>query len=228
MILKEVFQKISDWHSNLYNNFHIFVIIEWSLVVLAIFFIVLYLTKRKIKNKNKINLNKYRSKEKTDLDVLYDLLKEKKGLKVSTISNLFKIDKEVTMEWGKILESGNMATIEYPALGETIIKIKENKEENVSNNKKGELKIKNTEEKESKTKNIEEKESKTKKIKEKKTKTKKTKEKKTKIKKIKEKKTKTKKIKEKKTKTKNLIKNKPIKKKLAIPKKNKEVDFGEI
>lgn len=66
----------------------------------------------------------------TDLDSLYAALKQKKKIHLSSISRGFKVSRDTAMEWCKILESSNLASIEYPALGESYIRIieEENKE----------------------------------------------------------------------------------------------------
>lgn len=50
----------------------------------------------------------------TDLDVLYTILKTRKHLKLKVIAKVFDIDSEKAMKWAKILESGNLVSIEYP------------------------------------------------------------------------------------------------------------------
>ena len=55
-------------------------------------------------------------KFQTDLDVLYDVLKNKQRLKIKTVSTAFKISPNQAMEWAKILETGKLASIEYPGL----------------------------------------------------------------------------------------------------------------
>lgn len=60
----------------------------------------------------------------TDLDVLYEILKNKKKIGLSAVAKSFKVNKEVAMEWCKILESGDLAIIDYPGFGEPTIKIK--------------------------------------------------------------------------------------------------------
>ena len=57
-------------------------------------------------------------KTNTDLDLLYFLLREKKKLKIPTISKIFKIDKEKALEWCRILESHDYVIINYPSLSE--------------------------------------------------------------------------------------------------------------
>jgi hypothetical protein len=63
------------------------------------------------------------SHSKTDLDILYDLLKEKKELDISEIAAAFDVTKEVAFEWCKMLEESNLAEIEYSSMGKATIKI---------------------------------------------------------------------------------------------------------
>ena len=59
-----------------------------------------------------------RGKSSTDLDTLYELLKEKKRLKLNAIALSFHLTEENALEWAKILESANLATISYPKFGD--------------------------------------------------------------------------------------------------------------
>ncbi|MDP3026965.1 MAG: hypothetical protein Q8N63_04605 [Nanoarchaeota archaeon] len=59
----------------------------------------------------------------TPLDKLYDLLQEKKIMSVEDIAAYFNVSKELVMEWGKILEAGELATISNPRLGKAVIRI---------------------------------------------------------------------------------------------------------
>lgn len=65
-----------------------------------------------------IKKEELKGRSKTDLDSLYNLLKEKKQLKISVISKIFEISEETAIEWAKIFESGNLAVINYPRMGE--------------------------------------------------------------------------------------------------------------
>ena len=59
-----------------------------------------------------------RGKSRTDLDTLFELLKEKKRLKLAAIAVSFHLSEENALEWAKILESANLATISYPRFGD--------------------------------------------------------------------------------------------------------------
>ena len=62
-------------------------------------------------------------KASTSLDDLYNLLLKRKTMKVEDIASHFKVSKELVMEWGKILEAGELAIISNPRIGKPVIKI---------------------------------------------------------------------------------------------------------
>ena len=62
-------------------------------------------------------------KASTSLDALYNLLLERKIMKVEDIASHFNVSKELVIEWGKILEAGELATINNPRIGKPVIKI---------------------------------------------------------------------------------------------------------
>lgn len=102
-------------------------ILEWGLVIMLI---VMSMIRSRINFKKETFIIKKtqvrdKSKIKTDIDVLYSVLKEKKQMRMSTISKTFDVDKETVMDWCKILESGNLATIQYPKFGEPRITLEE-------------------------------------------------------------------------------------------------------
>lgn len=64
-------------------------------------------------------------KSETDLDALYTLLKEQKKIKFSVISKAFNVPKEVVADWANILESGNLASVNYPRMSEPELTLNE-------------------------------------------------------------------------------------------------------
>ena len=64
-------------------------------------------------------------KSKTDIDLLYDLLKEKKRLEISSIARVFNVDKETVKEWGEIMEDNDLVVMEYPRFGDPEITLME-------------------------------------------------------------------------------------------------------
>ena len=102
----------------------IFIIFEWAFLILGTVFLIL---KQRIDlRKEIISLyitKKYYTQEKkqTDIDILYQILQEKKHLKIASISKVFHISKETAMEWAKILENGELASMYYPQFGDAEI-----------------------------------------------------------------------------------------------------------
>ncbi len=118
----------------LYNNIpittRIFIGAQW--VILLFLLIFVYIKDKKIKvmkdEVEKIDLEKASENSKTDLDVLYNLLKEKKQLKISTLARVFNVKEDIVIGWCKTLEASNLVTVEYPTAGDAIVKIVEERE----------------------------------------------------------------------------------------------------
>ncbi|MBX4196277.1 hypothetical protein KW805_01690 [Candidatus Pacearchaeota archaeon] len=100
---------------------------EWAALVAIILFILVREKTDQTEEPITFNLEEAygKSRTKTDLDVLYDILRERKHLRLSTICKLFKVKKELVIEWAEILERAELAIIDYPKLGEPVIKINE-------------------------------------------------------------------------------------------------------
>jgi hypothetical protein len=81
--------------------------------------------KRQETKKVVISIHPSSSRTKTDLDLLYSALKDNKRIKVSDIAQSFNVSEELVLEWGKILESGGLAEINYPRFGKAEISIME-------------------------------------------------------------------------------------------------------
>jgi len=59
----------------------------------------------------------------TSLDALYNLLLERKIMSVEEVAAHFNVSKELVIEWGKVLEAGELATITNPRIGKALIKL---------------------------------------------------------------------------------------------------------
>ena len=106
----------------------IMLIAQWFLIMPLIIF--LFIKKSRAKEKKElvgIDIKQIIKNSKTDLDALYTVLKIKKQLRISSISKLFEIEKELATEWARILELGDLATIDYPGIGEPIVILKKKK-----------------------------------------------------------------------------------------------------
>ena len=56
---------------------------------------------------------------------MYEILKEKKKLKVKTLSKYFKVEEKTILEWARVLEEANLLTVHYPTVGDPQIIINE-------------------------------------------------------------------------------------------------------
>ncbi len=63
----------------------------------------------------------------TELDVLYELVKVKKKIKISQVAKDFGIKKDQVEVWVRILERNDLIEIHYPAIGEPEIRCKTSK-----------------------------------------------------------------------------------------------------
>jgi len=108
---------------------------QWIILLLII---ILTYTKFLKHKKNEVTKGDYnavkqkKTKAGTDMDVLYNLLKNKKRLNTKAVSELFKIPKEKALEWAKILENHDLAIVEYPTFSdpEIILNEKDSEREN--------------------------------------------------------------------------------------------------
>ena len=118
-------EQIKTNYSNASSTSKAIIIGEWALLVILI---VISLVGERMHVKKQhiaLEIKKSTDKSKTDIDVLYDLLKEKKKIDLSTIAETFKISEETATEWAKILEEAQLASLHYPRFGEAQLKIKE-------------------------------------------------------------------------------------------------------
>jgi hypothetical protein len=102
----------------------IILLVQWGLLLLLLLYAglkdsVIISQRREIRG---IHLHRNQSKERTDLDVLYDVLRQKRRLRITTIAKAFKVEEEVATEWGKILESGGLAELDYPGFGKPVLR----------------------------------------------------------------------------------------------------------
>ena len=140
-------------------------IIQWVILLLVVILAYMkFLKKRKAEQEKIVNFTipAPKSKAETHIDVFYRLLMEKKSLSAGAIAKVFNISKEKALEWGKILEDQDLASIEYPDFSDAEIKRKEEerKKEKIETPEQKEIKekglIKDKEEVEEKNKMVKE------------------------------------------------------------------------
>ena len=123
-------QTVIETKTDFLNISRTIIITEWSLLIILIVTTIIKGKKDLKKELQHVQLKEKHSIEehKTDLDVLYDILKEKKHLHLQTIAKIFKVDIDVAKNWCQILVAGNLATLEYPRFGDPELIL--NEEEN--------------------------------------------------------------------------------------------------
>ena len=120
-------ENIRNNYGSLSTTSKIILIIEWGIIMAAFIFIYV---RNKIEMKKEVenitSPKKYkRSGKSTDLDALYNLLKEKKHLRLSTITKVFKVEKDIALNWARTLENAGLIEIHYPKIGEPEIVLSE-------------------------------------------------------------------------------------------------------
>ena len=113
-------------------------IIQWVILLFVVILAYMKFLKHRKEEDQKVEhfiIPSPKSKAETNLDVLYNLLMEKKSLSIRTISRLFNIPKEKALEWSKILEDQDLVSIEYPAFSDAEVKIKQDEEEKLRQSK---------------------------------------------------------------------------------------------
>ncbi len=117
-------ETVSQTYSTVPFIAKIFLLVQWVFLIAILIFSLIKdkgVESRK-QELSGIDLERI-SKKGTDLDILYSLLQKKQQLRISTISKIFKINKDVAMDWCKTLESGNLAIIDYPGIGEPVVNL---------------------------------------------------------------------------------------------------------
>ncbi|MBR9705381.1 hypothetical protein GOV12_08255 [Candidatus Pacearchaeota archaeon] len=131
-------------NENLLNSFgslpqggKVFIISEVSLLFLMLIIVLVRdITIKKYKTEViEVHIKRNIDPTKTDIDVLYDALKDKKELTISTISKAFDVDKDTVVGWAQILESGGLAIIEYPGFSEPIVRLTQKEIKTISTQK---------------------------------------------------------------------------------------------
>lgn len=137
-IKENVFQS----YNSLTFPIRIFMISQWVLLLFILFYAAFRDRKiQRINNENiDLHIKRNPDKNKTDLDTLYEILKDKKELPISAVSKSFNVNKDIAMEWCKILESGELVSISYPGFSEPFVRINEKEIKNINIEKSSILK----------------------------------------------------------------------------------------
>ena len=121
-------------------NQRIFILSQ--VLLLIVICAVIFMIVKKFRVKQKLFKNDYiikggNKRSRTDLDVLYEMLKKKKEISMEDIEKVFRIDPEIALDWSKILENGDFAEIDYPRFGKPVLRLLEEdgEKENVAEEK---------------------------------------------------------------------------------------------
>ena len=100
---------------------------EWLLVA-SVFLISILGGRMELKTIDEVIVTPKKTKSnisKTDLDSMYEILKEKKALRIKTLAKYFKVDERTIAEWARVLEEANLVTVHYPIIGDPQIILNE-------------------------------------------------------------------------------------------------------
>lgn len=97
----------------------IFVIV----IIISIFFIIKKIGKKQTLFKKDYMLAGEAKRSRTDLDVLYEMLKNKKEIDLRDVERVFQVSPEVAIGWAKVLEDGDLIEIDYPRFGKPILRL---------------------------------------------------------------------------------------------------------
>jgi hypothetical protein len=114
---------ILNYFSFLYNNlsilFKVLFLIQGVLSIMILLFFAIMSFRKEYKT---TTIQSDTRGTKTDIDTLYESLQEERQIKLSDVAKKFRIDKEVALDWFRILEDAKLAEVIYPSFGEPRIK----------------------------------------------------------------------------------------------------------
>lgn len=122
----------------------VILIVQGVVIAIVLFGVIFQTIRHKKEEKDQIKVfslvQHKKSKSETDLDLLYEMVKKKNKVDVSSVAKLFKVSSEVALEWGKILENKNLVSMDYPFLSspQIILKEESGKNDEIKNNVKKE------------------------------------------------------------------------------------------
>ena len=119
-----IFEISSNVYQQMPKQSKIFLIAEWSLIFIFLFFSMFKDSKIRSRIREVRSIKLKKESNQTDIDVLYNLIKDKKQLRISTISKVFEVNEDIAIDWVNILEAANFVKTDYSS-GEAIVKIKQ-------------------------------------------------------------------------------------------------------
>ena len=99
------------------------------IIVVVGFFIVRRFREPEELSKKDYLIHDGKKRSRTDLDVLYEMLKKRQEVNMEDIERVFKVEPKIALGWSKVLENGDLAEIDYPRFGKPVLRLI--KEENI-------------------------------------------------------------------------------------------------
>jgi hypothetical protein len=100
---------------------------EWATLIFLMIF-TFFREKVEVKPEAKIKIDREKMRKislsGTEIDMLYEVLKNNNSIKVSSAARLFGVEKDDVMLWAKTLSDANLAYVNYPRMGEAEIVVK--------------------------------------------------------------------------------------------------------
>jgi len=119
-----VAESISNFYEMSSFGKRIFILLQ--IVLLIVIVVAIFLVMGKFRKGKKVEKLGYviskNLRSSTDLDVLYEMLKRNRIIKMEDIEKTFGIGSEVALGWCKILEGGNLGELEYPRFGKPVLR----------------------------------------------------------------------------------------------------------
>lgn len=124
-VVTEDADKVADVYLKTKDKF--ILVSEWLLVI-SLMVISVMKSKLEIKVTDEITITSKKTRlgiSKTDIDSMYEIILEKKAIKVGALAKYFKVDNLTILEWGRVLEEAKLIKVHYPAMGDPVLLINE-------------------------------------------------------------------------------------------------------
>lgn len=116
---------VADFYNSSSVNHRIFILIQFFLVIFVIVAVLIVI--KRFKSKSRLSKREFvksgRVGSRTDLDILYEMLQKYKEVSIVDVGRIFDVAPDISLGWAKVLESGNLATIEYPRFGKPVLRL---------------------------------------------------------------------------------------------------------
>jgi hypothetical protein len=128
------FYETSSINQRIFILSQIFLLI---IIIVAGFFIARKFRKHERLSKSDYLVHDGGKRSRTDLDILYEMLKKRRKVSMEEIEEAFKVDPGIALGWSKVLENGDLAELNYPRFGKPVLKLAE--EEQISDVEEGNI-----------------------------------------------------------------------------------------